>query len=313
MAATRRDASQRFVVIGFPRSGTTLLSQLLDAHPDISCPPETYLFSAAGRFLAEQSSVEGPPIGVLSGLGFLGITPEEVMAPLRDMVFGFHDRIAGDAKVWVEKTAVDIFHLEELEALLAGHVRFIVMVRHPLDVIASNMDLAAALGAQLPEMFALTRGVNGPTEGFAQAWIDRMEALSAFVERNSDAAYVLRYEDLLNEPAARLDALFEFMGVAADSAGVIERAFSQPGRLGLGDFRVHETNGIRPATKDSWRQRLPRVAVARVLPRLAPIMERYDYPLPKTPRAPSREEAIRQFVMAAQMKRSGRAHADEQS
>src|SRR5262245_115225 len=126
-------ASRRFLILGFPRSGTTLLSQLLDAHPDISCPPETNLFSAAGRFLAEQTAVEGPPIGVLTGLGFVDIPPEDVFEPLRRMLFGFHERIAGDAPMWVEKTATDIFHIEELEPLLVGHARFIVLVRHPLD------------------------------------------------------------------------------------------------------------------------------------------------------------------------------------
>jgi len=309
MADTRRGASQRFIVLGFPRSGTTLLAQLLDAHPDISCPPETHLFSAAGRFLAEQAGVEGPPIGVLSGLSFLDIPPDDVMAALREMVFAFHDRIAGDAPLWVEKTATDIFHLEALEPMLAGHARFIVVVRHPLDVIASNMDLAMTMGAQLPELFAVTRGVNGPFDGFAKAWVDRMEALAGFVERNRDACFVVNYEELLANPAERLNALFEFMGVAADGQGVIDTAFSRPGRLGLGDFRTHETDGIRPPTKDGWRKRLPHAAVARILPLLAPMMERYGYTPPKVPRLLSREEAIRQFVMAARMKRSARGAA----
>ena len=51
------------VILGFPRSGTTLLARLLDGHPDISAPPETGLLSAAGRFLAELTEVEGPPLG----------------------------------------------------------------------------------------------------------------------------------------------------------------------------------------------------------------------------------------------------------
>ena len=38
------------VVLGVPRSGTTLLRRLLQAHPHIACPPETNLLSAASRF-----------------------------------------------------------------------------------------------------------------------------------------------------------------------------------------------------------------------------------------------------------------------
>ncbi|MCA9663328.1 MAG: sulfotransferase, partial [Myxococcales bacterium] len=34
--------SPGIIVLGAPRSGTTLLRRLLDAHPNIACPPETY-------------------------------------------------------------------------------------------------------------------------------------------------------------------------------------------------------------------------------------------------------------------------------
>lgn len=296
--------TNRFIILGFPRSGTTLLSRLLDAHPEISCPPETHLFSAAGRFLKEQSAVEGPPIGVLTGLGFAGVPAEEVIAPLRDMIFAHQARIAGEKPVWVEKTGNDIFHLEALEPLMAGHMLFICLIRHPLDVIASNIDLAAKMGAELDDLHALTRGANGPHEGLARAWIARTEALDAFAERNAAATCSLRYEDLLKNPAGRLGDLFRFMGVTAKPDVVIERAFSGEPRVGLGDFRIHDTKGIASPVKDSWRKRLPPAALARIVPMLAPLMERHGYPVPKTPKQPGREDAIRQFQMAARMRQS---------
>jgi protein-tyrosine sulfotransferase len=77
-----RERQRANLILGFPRSGTTLLARLLDAHPQVSCPPETYLFASAARFLHEQSRVEGPPIGVLAGLVFLGIPAEDVAVPL---------------------------------------------------------------------------------------------------------------------------------------------------------------------------------------------------------------------------------------
>lgn len=304
MAGRERTADQRFLILGFPRSGTTVLSQLLDAHPEISCPPETNLFSGAGRFLAEQTAVEGPPIGVLAGLAFVDIAAEDVLAPLRDFLFAFHDRIAGDAPIWVEKTATDIFHVEALEPLLVGHARFVVLVRHPLDVIASNHDLAEVMGAQLPEIFELTRGVNGPFDGYARAWLDRMTAVSAFVERHPDACHVLRYEDLMAAPEARLDELFRFMGAAPCAGKVLKTAFAQPKRVGLGDFRAVEMTGLRPPASEGWRRRLPRAAAARIVPLLAPMMERYGYAVPKMPRQPTREQAVRQLVMASNMRRS---------
>jgi protein-tyrosine sulfotransferase len=36
-------SSAGVVVLGFPRSGTTLLRRLLESHHDLCCPPETHL------------------------------------------------------------------------------------------------------------------------------------------------------------------------------------------------------------------------------------------------------------------------------
>ena len=301
---------QGCVLFGFPRSGTTLLARLLDAHPAISCPPETQMFSAAGRFLAEQVAVEGPPIGICTGLGFLGLDEADILRPLREMLFGFHHRIGGDADVWVEKSATDIFHLEVLRPLLSGHVKFIALTRNPLDVVASNMDLAEVMGAQLPELFALTRGVNGPHEGIARAWIDRQMALDAFVTAEAEHCFSLRYEDLLAAPEETLGRIVGFLGLSGHdtdgegtAATMIREAFASPSRVGLGDFRVHETAGIRPPVKDGWRKRLPRAAAARIVPALAPLMETHGYGVPKLPPVPDRKAAIRQFTMSVEMKR----------
>ena len=296
--------NRRFLILGFPRSGTTLLARLLDAHPEISAPPETHMFSAAGRFLAEQTNVEGPPIGVLSGLAFSGIAAGEVIDGLRDILFAFHARIARSKPVWVEKTGTDIFHLENLEQLVSGQMRFICMIRHPLDVIASNLDLAAAMGAQLPELFALTRGVNGPAEGIARAWADRTVALDAFRARHAQDCYSLRYEDLLSDPIGTLTHLLGFIGLDGEPEAMVSNAFSGEARIGLGDFRIDGTAGLTPPLKDGWRRRLPRTVVPRIVPVLESLMAQHGYVVPKLQRRPNREEAVRQFLMASQMKRT---------
>ncbi|MGR3661219.1 MAG: sulfotransferase family protein [Paracoccaceae bacterium] len=291
-------------MFGFPRSGTTLLGRLLGAHPQISCPPETNLFSAAGRFLEEQENVEGPHVGVLTGLGFIGFDTDDIMAPFRQMLFDFHEKIAGGRPVWVEKTATDIFHIEALEPFLKGHVRFICMTRNPLDVIGSNMDLAATSGVQLPELFALTREYNSPYEGLASAWVNRTQALSAFVERNSEHCHTLRYEDLVANPHLVLGDLCRFMGLDIDADAVIAKAFSTPGPTGLGDFNIDGTSGIRAQHKNAWRKRLPPTAAARIMPQLAPLMKRFGYDVPKLALPPSREKAMRQYTLASEMKRN---------
>ena len=300
------EAGCRFVLLGFPRSGTTLLARLLDAHPEVSAPPETNLLTAAARFLSEQSMVEGPPIGVLTGLAFAGIPADEVHATVRGLVFGFHERIAGSKPVWVDKSAVDIFHLDTLEALLAGHARFICMTRHPLDVVASNLDLAAALRAQLTEVWAATRGINNPALGLARAVAERGDALDAFAARRGADAIAVSYEGLLVDPERVLGDLLGAMGLSSDPAAMIAGAFSDAARIGLGDFRIDGTASLGLPVRDGWRKRLPPGDVARIVPVLAPLMERHGYKVPKALPVPSREQAVRQYQFAATLKRASR-------
>ncbi len=303
-------AHRRLVILGFPRSGTTLLARLLDGHPDISAPPETGMLSAAGRFLTELDAVEGPPLGVLTGLAMAGIPPADVQAGLRDLIFGFHTRIADGAPVWVEKTGTDIFHLETLEPLLAGHAAFVCITRNPLDVVASNMDLARTMGARLTELYSATRGINSECDGIARAWIDRQQTLDTFAARNADSCFSLRYEDLLADPQVMLARLLAFIGLPGDPEAMIAAAFSPAARIGLGDFRIDETTGLRPAVEGGWRKRLPRAAAARILPQLAPLMAAHGYAVPRLPAPPDRDTAIRQFQLATQMKRQSRAAAE---
>ena len=291
------------VVLGFPRSGTTLLSRIFDAHPEVSCPPETNLLSACGRFLRE-SGAEGPPLGVLSGLALAGIPEEEVLAELRGVVFRIHGRLAAGKPVWMEKSGFDIFYLDEIERLLASHCRFLCVVRHPLDVAASVKDLVDKAGHYMPELREYLLRHDSPYEAFAAAWMDRADALAGFVGRHADRSLVVRYEDLVDDPAAVLARIADFIGGAPPTAKQVATGLAEPGRIGLGDWKVLDRREIDRGSIGRWRQALPRNTAARLIARLAPYLDAYGYPAPKPARQPGREEALRQFDIAKRMQLS---------
>ena len=171
------------VVVGTPRSGTTLLRRILDAHSRICCPPETYLLSAAARFLHEESFAAGLRIGVLSGLAFAGFEEDEVLGRLRSFVLGFlqeHAEAQGKPR-WAEKTAFDAFHLDAIRRVVGGHVRFVCIQRHGLDVACSLRDLVAKTGGYVQELHrylqrepeplvALCRALHIPTRLVCGHW-----------------------------------------------------------------------------------------------------------------------------------------------
>ena len=244
------------LVLGFPRSGGTLLRRILDQHPQVSCPPEPWLTTAAARFL-EDTQTEGIPLGVRTGLAFSGIPEEDVTAALRSLIYGFHARMAGGKPVWVEKSGFDVFHLMALADLFAGHAKFICMLRHPLDVIASNLDLAQRMGRFPAEMQPYLARFAAPVEALAEAWADTTEAMLSFAGGRADVV-VYRFEDLLAEPEATLARIYALLSVAPQSGDQINAALAAPARPGLGDWKTYGETGLNPAPVGRWQKAIYR-------------------------------------------------------
>ena len=292
--------NERFgIVLGFPRSGGTLLRRILDQHPDISCPPEPWLTTACARFLGDVPT-DAIPIGVRTGLGFSGIAEAEVSAALRELLFRFHGQMAGGKPVWVEKSGFDVFYLDVLAELLTGHGKFICMLRHPLDVIASNLDLAQRMGRYLPEMQPWMMRFASPIEALAEAWADRTTAMLDFATGRTDTV-LYRFEDLLAHPEATLDPIFDQLGVARMKLPEVAAALAAPTRPGLGDWKTLGEAGLNPAPVGRWQKVISRRVAGGLMARLAPVMQRAGYEALPVLRSPSRAEAIKQFGAAARL------------
>ncbi len=301
MNATSEPACNKFIVLGFPRSGTTLLRRLLDAHPAISCPPETGLVSACGRFLQTSPTVDGLSVGVIPGLAFSGVAEDDVLNHLRTMMFDIHARIAGDKPVWVEKSGFDIFYLDAIERLFASHCKFICLIRHPLDVIASVKDLCDGMDQILPELHRYVRQHASVFDAFAEAWLDCTVALDAFRQRHAERCFFYRYEDMVQDPRAVLTKLLDFMGVEDHAEALLTAAFKAETKVGLGDWRTYETRGVTADSLERWRTKLPASTVSRVVPVLSETMLAHGYELPKTKSVPDLKKAVRHFQFSKQL------------
>ena len=266
------------IVLGVPRSGTTLLRRLLGAHSSIACPPETNLLSAASRFIEEHDFAGGMSVGVVPGLHFSGFSEETVLRRVREFVEGFFTDIAKEQgkRRWAEKTAVDIFHLDQIERLFGGSCQFVCLVRHPLDVIASMQDLSDKMGSFLPELHVYVSRHLSPLEAFAHAWADANRRLLLFQRAHAANSVLIRYEDLTREPAARLDELFRFLGEPGDVESVMKAAFETPGRVGLGDWKTYSAASVSSASVGRGAQLDPHL-VAKVADIVNPVMIELGY------------------------------------
>lgn len=272
-----RSENSGIVVLGAPRSGTTLLRRILNAHPNIACPGETNLFTGLGRFLRQEVTIDGTPIGALSGLSFMGVERERVIDDLRNFAYGYlrdYARAHGKAR-WAEKTAFNAFYLKELRSVWSDDTVFLVIVRHGLDVACSIQELCQKNGMYLQELREYLHTEPTPLLAFAQAWSDLTESLLDFQEERVDRAYLLKYEDLVTQPDSVLADTFAFLGEDW-RAPMLQEALSSFMGVGLGDWKTYTTDAVSRKSIDRWR-RMPANLVARTTEIVNSTLVRCDY------------------------------------
>ncbi|MCA9716395.1 MAG: sulfotransferase [Myxococcales bacterium] len=296
------------VILGAPRSGTTLLRRLLDAHASIACPPETFLLGAAARFLHEETFAHGLRIGVLLGLGYAGFDQGEVLGRLREFTFGFlrdHARAQGKPR-WAEKTAFNAFHVPAIRRLCQGHVRFVCIHRHGLDVALSLEELVQKTGGYVDELHRYIRQYPEPLEAFARAWIDSAGALAQLAE-DDEHALAIRYEDLTRDPEGTLRGVLDFLGEPWDD-GLIERALGGTGGVGFGDWKTYGRATIDSSSVARWRG-LPLPVRSKLAALCNPTLERLGYepvPVIEARAGESDEDARRRYELGLMLNRMKR-------
>lgn len=259
-----RDDYEGIIVLGAPRSGTTLMRRVLDAHPHISCPPETNVLNACARFLQGAVTAQGLRLGVLDGLAFSGISEARVLDTLREMAFGYFREIrdvAGKAR-WAEKTAFDVFHLDAIEQLVGDRCQYICICRHGFDAVVSTKELCDEMDCYQPELHVYLQRYPSPLEALAHAWTDVNVRLLRFAEEHSQSCLWVRYEDLVANPAPALERIFSFLGEPVDVQAMLGAIFGGKTAVGLGDWKGYATSGFSTQSVGRGKNLPPRAASA---------------------------------------------------
>ena len=228
------------------RSGSTLLRFLLDAHPDLACPPETNLPGLCVQLATVWSLIEGAPLSANRGDEPPDI-PEAAIAGVRETM----DRMVGSylgrrgRKRYCDKS-LGTARYAELLLRVYPEARFICLYRHPMDVIASGVEACpwGLSGYGFDPYVAASPG--NTVMALASFWADNARTTLAAEECFADKCFRLRYEDLVADPEATSAALFEFLAVAP-APGISELCFSADReRFGPADYKIWYTSRISP-------------------------------------------------------------------
>ena len=207
------------IIVGAPRSGTTLLRFMLDSHPNLAIPPETGFMALAPQLTGEGealrntffTSVTTFPDGAPVWPDFQ-VPPESFRRALHEIdpftiadgyrtFYRMYAARFGKPR-WGDKTPRYGFHLQLIQSLLP-EASFIHLIRDGRDVALSLRPLWFSPGSDM--------------ETLAQHWKDAVVA-----GRSQGAAcrrYVeVRYEDLVTDPSGVLSSLCAFVDLDFDPA-----------------------------------------------------------------------------------------------
>ncbi|WP_165190135.1 tetratricopeptide repeat-containing sulfotransferase family protein [Caulobacter soli] len=263
-AGVRTDVAQPIFVVGFPRSGTTLVEQTLSSHPAIAAGDELPLIGQLTERLGGLLASEGSYPQALSELWFGDKTG--LIDTLRDHYLNEAARMGvvhAGAAWFTDKMPLNETHLGLIH-LLFPRSPIVHLVRHPMDVTLSVFFNALSHG------FHCASTLDSAARHFALT-ADLVEHYRSVLPMRYLA---VRYEDMVTDQEAQVRRLFDFIGESYDPSALDFHENPRPART-ASYAQVTE----KLYDRSRFRFRRYREQLAPVEPILRPWIERLGYGL----------------------------------
>jgi len=218
--ATELSPKHRFAVLcGHPRSGTTLLEQVLDTHPDIITAEETHILHDEAYLPLSQGFPE-----TASVLQVLDAAPPSLLRQSRENYFRF-------TELFIKKTIGEKLLIDKNPALnvlipavarIFPEAKFLVALRDPRDVCISCFMQPLSINPVSSAYLTL--------EGTISQYASVMGFWRTILPRMSNPACEVRYEEMVIDLEATARRVLGFLGVEWDNhvLGFYEHARSKP-------------------------------------------------------------------------------------
>jgi hypothetical protein len=218
-----KHAASPVFVLCTPRSGSSLLRYILDAHPDICCPAELSLGEVCERlygavyFTTAQVSATGDEAQS-------EFASDEVRRIVNDLM-GSYAKLK-HKQIWCEKTPKNLQHLPALQKTFPD-ANFICLYRNCMDMVHSCIE--ASKYGKMDELWDYAR--------IFESWIEQTQELLKFERNNKGKCIRVKYESLVTSPLESLNHLFTFLGVEWEES-LLDQVFLAPHDAGPGDVKV---------------------------------------------------------------------------
>ena len=270
-------------LIGFPRSGTTLLEQVLDAHPGIQAMEEPPTIGTVLRQAVAWMNASAQKHGALRGLqgwkqqwmasfDYLRSLSDTQVKELRQTYYTIvNEQLRHDkSKLLLDKMPLNTVDIGLILKLFPD-AKFVVALRHPCDCVLSSymqsfqMNDAMANFLDLDSAASFYRNV--------MALLDQYQQVFDLQGR----VCTVRYEDLIHNFNGEAGRLLDFLGLDWDDAVTrYDEHAKARGTLATPSYQG-VTQKIYSASKERWRHYAK--WMEPVLPHFREAAERYGYDL----------------------------------
>jgi hypothetical protein len=213
-------------IIGLHRSGTSLVRRILNSHTHVACPPETFFLSHFAAMVKD-----GNTMGGFEGLGF---DKADVNAEIGRWAAFYHEayRLAQGKRRWADKTPQYVAILPELRQIFGPLSRFVIIWRHPMDIVYSQSTRGWRFGEYHTDVW-----LNN-----AYYVRDGIGKIVEFVKTHPEVCHVLYYELLVSEPERKLRELMTFLNEPWEPG--VMKFYEQEHGFGTEDPVVRGTKGF---------------------------------------------------------------------
>lgn len=258
-----------FIIVGTPRSGTTLVQRLACEVPGVRVPPETqFLCSFLPGLLRRRRF---PLVGVelreeirafteLRTSQGLGIDLEAIFVALEgrcdsplDLFTAIVYQLTGSAvTVLGEKSPRHLLWSPSIARCLS-HLKIVGVVRDPRSVAASRLKLDWNKKNHIL---------------LAESWAADQRLLAGTQDEfGNDRCLILRYEDVVSDPDTARERLARFLGVRVDEARLRQPAHIKHTDIVLPreSWKANVTGPVTAEFVESWRESLTDNQVEEIL------------------------------------------------
>jgi len=243
-------------LLGFPRSGTTLLDTMLAGHDEVVVLEERPVLEAAARALGGQDRLASLDAAQIEAL--------------RSRYFEALDAAAPDARgrLVVDKMPLGLTCVPLIHRLFP-EARIIFAERHPCDVVLSGFMVRFDPRGGMANFLDL-EDTALLYDRIMRLWQNCRAALPLAVHR-------VRYERLVADPEAELRPLAAFLGLGWDGRLLDHRATARDrGHIGSASY-AQVTEPVHMRASERWRRY--RAQLVPILPILSPWAEQLGYDL----------------------------------